>query len=267
MVPTDTKKELEHERSRLLIRIEHLLELPMIILGFIWLVLLVVELIWGLNPLLEIINLSIWGIFILDFLLKFFLAPDKSDFLKKNVLTVISLLVPALRIFRIARFIRIMRSVRAVRGIRFIKVIGSINRGMRSLSASLGRRKFGYVLSFTLVVMLIGAAGMYTFENQEKTGFNTYGESLWWTAMILTSMGSEYWPRTPEGRALCFLLSLYGFAVFGYFTATLASFFMGRDAENDNAELAGNKQIKKIKPGYSIVAFRNFYAGTGTKSG
>lgn len=42
-------------------------------------------------------------------------------------------------------------------------------------------------------------------------------------------MGSEYWPRTPEGRILGWLLSLYAFAVFGYITAMLASFFVGQD--------------------------------------
>ena len=161
--------------------------------------------------------------------------------------------MPALRVFRIARFIRIMRLVRALRSLRLLKVIESINRGMRSLSVSLGRRKFGYVLSFTLLVMLMGGAGMYTFENQEETGFNTYGEFLWWTAMTLTSMSSEFWPRTPEGQALCFLLSLYGFAVFGYFTATLASFFMGRDGENEDAELAGAKQIKLLNQDIQLL--------------
>jgi voltage-gated potassium channel len=56
--------------------------------------------------------------------------------------------------------------------------------------------------------------------------------------MILTTLGSQYWPRTPEGRVLGFLISLYAFAVFGYFTALLASFFVGhrspegRDPDN-----------------------------------
>ena len=31
--------------------------------------------------------------------------------------------------------------------------------------------------------------------------------------------------------------------MFGYFTASLATYFMGRDAENDAAEVAGAKQI------------------------
>jgi voltage-gated potassium channel len=48
--------------------------------------------------------------------------------------------------------------------------------------------------------------------------------------MIMTTMGSAYWPQTNAGRVLCILLSIYAFAAFGYVTALLASFFVDRDA-------------------------------------
>jgi voltage-gated potassium channel len=234
---------LDRERNELLIRIQNSLEIPMIILGFVWLILLVVELLWELSPMLQIVSTCIWIIFILDFLLKFSLAPRKIVFLKKNILTLVSLAIPALRVFRIAR---LLRTVRAIRGLRLVKVLGSLNRGMRSLSATMSRRGFGYVTGLTLIVLFTGAAGMYAFENHAETGLNSYGEALWWTAMLLISIGSEYWPHSPEGRALCFLLSLYGFAVFGYFTATLATFFIGRDAEAKEGEVAGSKQMEML---------------------
>lgn len=64
--------------------------------------------------------------------------------------------------------------------------------------------------------------------------------------MIMTTMGSDYWPQTPEGRILCVLLSLYAFAVFGYVTATLASFFIDRDAERPDGPLAGAETLEAI---------------------
>ncbi len=90
---------------------------------------------------------------------------------------------------------------------------------------------------------------LYAFENKLPDGRvpNSYGEALCWTAMLLTSLGSEYWPQTAEGRVLCLLLALYGFAMFGYVMATLATFFVGRDAESDEAEVAGAKQIAELK--------------------
>lgn len=242
-VSKSDNEQLRHERYELLRQLTAWLETPMLVLGFAWLVLLGVELIWGLSPGLEQASTVIWVIFILDFLLKLFLAPRKLAFLKANIITLVSLVVPALRLFRLAR---VFRAARAVRGLRLVKVVGSLNRGMKALGASFGRRGVGYVLALTAVVLLLGAAGMYAFEKDVPGGLQTYAEALWWTAMLLTSMGSEYWPQTGEGRALCFLLALYGFAVFGYFTATLASFFMGRDAESPEAEAAGAAQVAAL---------------------
>ncbi|HSW54225.1 MAG TPA: hypothetical protein VLH59_03985, partial [Ignavibacteriaceae bacterium] len=91
------KSEIINERKRLLKSVERILEGPMILLGFVWLVLLVIELVWGINKMLEYLSLTIWGIFIIDFVIKFSLAPEKLFFLKKNWLTAISLFVPALR--------------------------------------------------------------------------------------------------------------------------------------------------------------------------
>jgi voltage-gated potassium channel len=241
----EVKKQLENERYELLNRLQDILEMPMVALGFIWLILLIIELTKGLTTWLQYLSTVIWLIFIVDFIIKIILAPHKVRFLKKNILTVISLVIPALRVFRLVRFFRLVRTVRAVRGLRLVKLIGSLNRGMKSLGEAMKRRAFGYVLALTLVVILTGAAGMYAFEN--NYGINSYGESLWWTVMLLTSIGSDYWPVTPEGRVLCFILAVYGFAVFGYFTATLATFFIGRDAADSEAEVAGAQQIVALE--------------------
>jgi voltage-gated potassium channel len=248
------KQTLDHERSEVLQQLEDWLEAPMLVLGLIWLVLLVIEFTRGLSPLLETVGTVIWVIFILDFAVKFFLAPHKINYLKSNWLTAIALAVPALRVFRVVRVIRLLRVTRAARGLRLVRVITSLNRGMKALGASMGRRGFGYVIVLTTIVILTGAAGMYAFENEVPAGLPSYTEALWWTAMLMTSIGSEYWPQTAEGRVLCFLLSLYGFAVFGYVTATLATFFIGRDAEDEEAELAGAKSIAALQA--EIAALR-----------
>ena len=169
--------------------------------------------------------------------------------MRQNWLTVIALAVPALRVFRVARALAVLRVARASRGLRLVKVVGSLNRGMRALGGTMNRRGVGYVLGLTLLVTLAGAAGMYAFENQNPggRGLNDYGTALWWTAMVMTTMGSEYWPQTAEGRVLCLLLSLYAFTMFGYVTATLASYFIGRDAESPEAEVAGAKAVESLR--------------------
>ena len=243
-----TRTADQNERLAALTQLEAWLEWPMQILGFVWLGLLVIELLQGLTPLLAGLSTTIWIVFILDFVLRLTLAPAKGSYLKDNWITVISLIVPALRLLRVVRAFRLLRAGSAIRGVRLVKVIGSINRGMNALGRSMGRRGLGYVVMLTLLITLAGAAGMYAFEGESPGGtIVDYPTALWWTAMIMTTMGSEYWPRTPEGRALCILLALYAFAVFGYVTASLATYFVGRDAESSESELASATAMRELQ--------------------
>lgn len=242
-------RRIREERWSALHELEELLDTPMVVLGFVWLGLLVLELTRGLTPLQEAVGTAIWALFVLDFGLRFWLAPAKLEFLKQNWITVLALLLPALRVFRLARAARLLRASRAARGVRLFRVFSSLNRGMKALRATLRRRGFGYAVALTGLVTLGGAAGMFTLENEATGGraFPTFGDALWWTAMLMTTQGSEYWPQSGEGRTLCLVLSLYAFAVFGYVTATLATFFVGRDAASREGELAGAESVESLR--------------------
>lgn len=139
---TPEKQAFARQRFEVLQQLADWLEMPMLVLGFAWLALFIIELIWGLSPLLQAIGTVIWIIFILDFIVKFSLAPRKLAYLKSNWLTAIALLLPALRIFRIARFIRVLGTARAARGLNLVRVMTRTNGGMRALSTSMGWRGF-----------------------------------------------------------------------------------------------------------------------------
>ena len=166
-----------------------------------------------------------------QFGLEFLVAPDKRVYLRKRWVTAFSLALPALRLLRLAWLGRLARLLRATRGVRLARLLATVNRGMRTLAITFKRRRLGYVVILTFIVATTAAAGMYRFEFDARggPGFEDYGAALWWTAMLLTTMGSEYWPRTSEGRILCLLLAMYAFAVFGYVTAAIAAYFVGRD--------------------------------------
>lgn len=212
------------ERETLLSELDDWLEWPMLLLSFVWLALVLVELIWGEQRLLEVFGTAIWAIFIAEFALKLWLAPHKLNFVRDNLISLVALAAPALRVLRMLRF------ARALRGLRLVRVVGAANRGMRALKASMRRRGLGYVLVLSLLVLLLGAAGMFALEPE----LDSYAEALWWTSMLLASLGTDFWPQTAEGRVLCFLIALYGLGVFGYITASFASFFVGRDAAEDD---------------------------------
>lgn len=238
--------ERRSERWAALAELDEWVRGPMLLLSLAWLLLVIVELVRGTSQLLESFGIAIWIVFIAEFGLRFTLAPVKTVFLRKNWLTAIALVVPALRLLR---GFAILRAARALRGFRLVRVVGTANRGMNALRRTLRRRQFGYVLALTLVVLLLGAAAMLSFEPEREVdgGFTSYGHALWWTGMLIASIGTDFWPVTTEGRLLSMLLSLYGLAVFGYVTAAFASFFVGRDAQAPDGEVAGTSDLAELR--------------------
>lgn len=144
--PTD---EEQRERASALHDVEELLEWPMRVLGLVWLALLVVELVHGVGPFLKGLGTAIWIAFILDFALRFALAPQKAAYLRHNALTAVSLLLPAVRVLRFARIARAAQVGRAARGLRLARLVTSVNRGMRAVRATMARRGLTYVLALT----------------------------------------------------------------------------------------------------------------------
>jgi voltage-gated potassium channel len=226
------RRTFDRERWRLLVNLATMLEPVMAALGIVWLLLLVVEFTRGLSPAMAAVSRAIWIAFVVDFALEFFLAPRKLLYLRRHWLVAVSLALPALRLARAVRLLRFGRGLRAFRGVRLLRTLTSFNRGMSSLRTTMRRRGVGYVAILTLLVTLLGAAAMYAFEADvtDPAGLHDYPTALWWTAMMMTTIGSAYWPQTAEGRLLCVGLALYAFGVFGYVTAVLATFFVGRDA-------------------------------------
>lgn len=242
-------------RMRTLRDLEHWVEGPMRLLSFAWLMLVFGQLLHPKAALLQIFGTAIWAVFILEFGARFALAPAKLRFLRRNWLTAVALLVPALRLVRV---LAVLRFLGLLGGGQILVLLGTVNRTMNALRASMGRRKVAFVAALTVIVMLLGAAGMLSLEPHAArtgaTGFADYGDALWWTAMLMTTIGSAYWPQTVPGRILGFLLSVYSIGVFGYLTAVLSSFFVGQDAEDSSGPVAGTDDIAALRK--DIAALR-----------
>jgi voltage-gated potassium channel len=244
----------------------------MAVLGLLWLGLFIADVVRGLDPLLTGLSTVIWALFIGDFVLRLLLAPDRGAYLRRSWLTVLSLLIPALRVARLGPALRALRAARAVRGVRLVRAVAALNRGLGALGATLRRRGAWYVAAIVAAVVFAGAAGMYALEPHESggRGFSGYGDALWWTAMIVTTLGSAYWPQTAEGRVLAFLISLVSIGVFGYVTATLASFFVGREAVGDDQIATGTelravrRELAALRREVQTLSARATAAGTST---
>ncbi|HEX5323152.1 MAG TPA: potassium channel family protein [Capsulimonadaceae bacterium] len=251
-------EQIQNQRWELLGRFHDLLEKPLTFLAFVWLVLVILNFTTHTGRMLREVMLGIWCVFLLNFLVEFFIAPHKLNYLKKHWLTAVSLAVPALGVFRVVPFLQILFTVHGAGFLSLLQLMSSLNRGMRAVQQTMRRRGVGYVLAITVIVLFAGAAGMLSFESphaliangaesavRQGAGLHGYSDALWWTAMLMTTIGSAYWPLTPEGRILCWFLSLYAISAFGYLTASIASHFIGEDTgEEESDEPTANEKLR-----------------------
>ena len=221
------------ERFELLHHLSSLLEPAMVGLGIVFLVLLLMEFasvpltILGEDRLGDVLQ-WIWGIFLVDFLLRLVIAPEKIEFLKANWLGALSLVLPFLRPLRV---FRVFRVARVIRGASLVRLLGGINRGMRVLRRVTRGRQFAFVGGLTVVVVLAGAVGVRYFDRSyPESPVRTFGDALWWSSALVTTMNSELYVVSTESRVIAFLQRLYALSVFGYITASIASYLIGADA-------------------------------------
>ena len=246
--PDELRAKIGAERRGLLRRLSALLDRPMTVLSFVWFGLMLIDFISGLGPTLDFLSYCIWALFVFHFLLEFWIAPEKVRYLRSNAITALALLLPAFRMFRVVRAFKLLRLAKLNRGMRLVRWLTSLNRGMKATQHTLRKRGLVYVLALTALVDFGGAAGIYWIENPQalhEAGYGSfnggsigsYSEALWWTSMMLTTMGSDYFPKTGEGRIITLLLAVYAFAIFGYITATVASLIIRVDqAQTERAK-------------------------------
>ena len=219
--------QVRAERESLEERIHGWLDLPLAILALIWTILVVVELAVPLSPLaseqIAKVNFAIWFVFAVVFFFEFALAPNKLRYLQHNFLSALAVGLPFFRVVRVLQFGRVLRSTSLVR------LIVVANRATAGAAEIFREQQFAYVVSLVLVSTLLSAAGVFFFERGVPgTPFQTFWEALWWAAALATTINIGADPVTLEGRVIALLQRVVALAVFGYVTASIASFLVGQ---------------------------------------
>lgn len=224
------QRETWRERFELLVNVSAVLEPIMVGLGIVFLGLLLMEfagvplILFGANRMGDVMQ-AIWVIFLGDFLLRLVIAPDKAMFLRSNVLGALSLALPFLRP------LRAFRAARALRGFSLVRLLGGINRGMRALRRVTRGSLLVYVAALTVAVVFAGAVGVMHFDRgYPESPVRTFPDALWWSATLVTTMNSELHVVSGEARLIALLQRLFALSIFGYITASIASYLIGVDS-------------------------------------
>lgn len=218
-------------REELREKLDRYLDLPLALASVVVVLLIVIQLSGEVSApwdrRLEMLSWGLWSLFFLEFLIKFTLAPVKRQYVRKHWLDILVVLLPFLRFLRLARILRTTRALPMLR----LLIFGG--RGSESTLALLRRRRLGQLAVVSAMVVLLGAAVCFLLEaDASDSQIQTFGNALWWSATLITTVGSELYPVTVGGRILGFLLMLYAIGVFSYFIGAIASVLVESDARH-----------------------------------
>src|SRR5918999_113425 len=216
-------------REDLLGRLDRYLDVPLALASLALVLIAIIELTGEVSGpwqgRLAALGWSLWSLFLVEFVVKLALAPVKSRYLRENWLDALIVLLA----FRLL-------------------VFGG--RGSQSTLQLLRRRRIGQLAIISAMVILIGAALGYLLEaGAPGARIRDFGDALWWSGALVTTVNSEIYPVTAAGRVLGFVLMLYAIGIFTYFIGSVSSVLVALDAkpdapkkpEKDGAELSDSE--------------------------
>ncbi len=198
----------------------------------------VVHLSAGLAVTFNFIDYLVWALFAVEYLVKLYLSPSRSAFVKHHLFDLVVVAVPVLCPLRALRLFRLFDFTRA--GV-------VLANGLRRARSLFTHRGLHFVLLAVLVIVFVLAAFELGFEqNAHGSNIHNYGDALWWAIVTVTTVGyGDKYPVTAGGRGVAVVLMLVGIGLIGVLTATVASYFVGEQADKDKEDL--NARLDRIE--------------------
>lgn len=162
----------------------------------------------GLYRLLIGLLALIWVAFLVDYIVRLRLAADKGDFVRHNVVDLLSVLIPVARPFRLIVDLFRLPSLRGNSG------------------SHLRRRVLVIAGTFVLMFIYVISLAVYQVERYAPgSNIHSFGDSLWWACVTMATVGyGDYYPVTLTGRLLAVVLMIGGIAIVGTASATIVSY-------------------------------------------
>jgi voltage-gated potassium channel len=178
--------------------------------------------------LLDAVDFVVCGFFGVDFLLQLRAAKRKTRyFFTWGWIDLISS-IPSISFFRVGRLVRVIRILRLLRGMRSTRLI------IAHLFANRARGTLATVSLITFVLIVFSSVVVLSIETAPESNIKTAGDALWWSIATITTVGyGDVYPVTTLGRFVGAAMMISGIAMFGVFTATVASVFINKGEKHD----------------------------------
>ncbi|WP_268913382.1 potassium channel family protein [Lentilactobacillus sp. SPB1-3] len=168
-----------------------------------------------------------WIVFFFDYVVRFWFAKSKKDFLIQNMFDLIAL-IPSHPVFA---FFRISRIIQIIRYYHLFWKLGWSGKFTKSFHRFFYDTGFIYLLSISLVIVIFSSLIFAAFEH------DSLEKSLWWAITTATTVGyGDVTPTTGGGKIISAVLMLGGIGFIGLLTSTITDFFTDQDQEDEQTK-------------------------------
>jgi len=160
-------------------------------------------------------DLTIWLVFLGDYLVRLSLAPSRWRFVRTHLPDLALVALPALRPLRILRLLSLGNLI--------------ARRSVRNLVADTSL----VVAATAGLVVYLGAAAVLDAEREAPdANITSFGDALWWACSTITTVGyGDRYPVTTTGRLVAVVVMFVGIALLGVLTAGLAAWLLRQSTE------------------------------------
>ncbi|AZZ49088.1 ion transporter [Rathayibacter rathayi] len=172
-----------------------------------------------------------WVLFVLDYLIKLFLAERRGRWFVTHLFDVTVVALPILRPLRLLRLVTLVSILQ------------------RRAGAAFRGRVILFAASSTALLLFVASLAVLDAERDaDGTLITTFHQALWWAFVTITTVGyGDLYPVTGTGRFIAAGIMLGGIALIGVVTATLASYIVERVTQHDeNTDKRIQEQVREL---------------------
>ena len=184
------------------------------------------------NEIIDVVENVVCGIFFVDFLIRFYQAADKRQFMTWGWIDLLSC-IPVYDVFKTGRVFRVIRILRLLRGIRVAKILAKYLQHNRADGTIL------FVVFVSILLLLISSVAILQVE-KDVAGANITdaSDALWWSVVTMTTVGyGDRYPITTVGRIIAAFLMVGGVGLFGLLSGSVTSWILNPVEERQEIDL------------------------------
>lgn len=183
---------------------------------------------------LRLIDVAIWAVFAVDYLVRLRLASHRRHFFRTHLPDLAIVLLPALRPLRL---LRLLSLARVVAGRAKEALLGSV---VRFVGGAAG-----------LLVFVASVAVLNLERPAHGANITGFGDAVWWACTTITTVGyGDHYPVTAVGKVIAVALMVLGVALLGVLTAGIAAWLVQTVSREEGIEhdiRAEGRQLLEIR--------------------